>query len=184
MSSDNPHSEPEYLSGDPVAFGELVTRYQHSLFGFLSRMGLSQSLCEEMAQETFLRAWKNRAAYDPDKAAVSTWLFTIARNCALNSMARKNIPLAEEIEVETLFQSGSSEDPANQYVQHQSVVRLRRALSTLSVEDREVIAACYTPDIQNTSVFLQCSEGALRTRLSRARARLSKALERLDLEDE
>ena len=91
MSSEN-SKEVDYLGGDPVAFGELVTRYQHSLFGFLGRMGLEPAVCEELAQETFLRAWVNRASYDAGKAAVSTWLFTIARNLALSHLSKKQYP--------------------------------------------------------------------------------------------
>ena len=86
-NDDKPADEPDYLGGDPVAFGALVTRYQDSLFGFLGRMGFEQSVCEDLAQEAFLRVWKNRDKYNADKASVSTWLFTIARNLALTVLA-------------------------------------------------------------------------------------------------
>ncbi len=183
MVSDNPNgdqpaSQPDYLSGDPVAFGALVTRYQDSLFGYLGRMGFGQSACEDLAQEAFLRAWKNREKYNADKASVSTWLFTIARNLALTVLARKAPNVAEEIDVELQPQTGT--DPSTQYEHHQSVVRLRQALNKLSVEDREVIAVCYTPEISNSAEILNCSAGALRTRLSRARKRLNAALTELD----
>ena len=179
MSSEN-SKEVDYLGGDPVAFGELVTRYQHSLFGFLGRMGLEPAVCEELAQETFLRAWVNRASYDAGKAAVSTWLFTIARNLALSHLSKKTVPVAEETEIE--HRADPSADPSSQFEQHESIGRLRRALNTLSSDDRDVIATCYTPEIENTSDVLGCSPGALRTRLSRARQRLSEALVKLDKE--
>ena len=178
MSSEIPNGDPDYLGGDPVAFGELVTRYQHSLFGFLGRMGLSPLICEEIAQETFLRAWVNRARYDADKAAVSTWLFTIARNLALSHLTKKTVEIAAQPDGEQCTDAGA--DPSNQYDQHETISRLRQALSTLSAEDREVIATCYTPEIENTSDVLSCSAGALRTRLSRARNRLSDALGKLE----
>ena len=60
MSSDDSNDVPDYLGGDPVAFGELVARYQHSLFGYLGRMGLEPAICEELAQETFLSAWTSQ----------------------------------------------------------------------------------------------------------------------------
>jgi len=136
MTSDKSSLEPDHLSGDPLAFAALVRRYQGSLFAYLGRMGLSDALCEELAQETFLRVWNADFSH--------------------------------------------ASDPSQQYEQHESIVRLRQALSTLTMEDREVIAACYTPEIENTQQILNCSEGALRTRLSRARKRLSVALKRLD----
>ena len=184
MNSDNSFSEPDYLSGDPVAFGALVKRYQGSLFAYLGRMGLSDAICEELAQETFLRVWKNRDRYDPAKAALSTWIFTIGRNLALTSLTRKAVSVNEEADIDQYadLDSGFSQytDPSKQYEHHESIVHLRQALNSLSVEDREVIAACYTPEIECKSEILNCSEGALRTRLSRARKRLSVALNTLD----
>ena len=179
-NGDKPAGEPDYLGGDPVAFGALVTRYQESLFGYLGRMGFGQAACEDLAQEAFLRAWKNREKYNPDKASVSTWLFTITRNLALTALARKIPTVSEEIDVELQPQTGTGADPSRQYEHHQSVVRLRLALNKLSVEDREVIAVCYTPELENSAEILNCSAGALRTRLSRARKRLSAALTDLD----
>jgi len=180
MQSHDPNNEPDYLGGDPVAFGALVNRYQDSLFGYLGRMGFSQAACEDLAQEAFLRAWKNRHKFDADKASVSTWLFTIARNLALNTLTRKTPAISNDVDVELQPQLVGGVDPSNQYEHHQSVVRLRQALETLSVEDKEVIAVCYTPEIENTAAVMNCSDGALRTRLSRARKRLSVALADLD----
>ncbi len=188
MNSDISSSEPDYLGGDPVAFGALVKRYQDSLFAYLGRMGLSDAACEELAQETFLRVWKNRDKYDPARAALSTWIFTIGRNLALSTLARKAVPINDDADVDQYadLHSGASQsaDPSKQYEHHESIVRLRLALNSLSVEDREIIAACYTPEIEYKSEILNFSEGALRTRLSRARKRLSVALNKLDTRHE
>ena len=173
-----PPVDHNYLSGDPVAFSALVKRYQSALFGFLGRMGIESAICEELAQETFLRAWINRARYDAEKASVSTWLFTIARNLALNHLAKNSRVVGHEPDFSKLTDTGA--DPSDQFEQHQSIARLRQALNTLSTDDREVIATCYTPEIKNASDVLGCSAGALRTRLSRARQRLSDALGQLD----
>lgn len=180
MTSDNPSSDPDYLSGDPVAFGDLVRRYQDSLFAYLGRMGFSEATAEDIAQEAFLRAWKSREKYDPTKAAVSTWLFTIARNVAMSALARKTLHVSDEYEVDQQAGFAAGDDPAHQIAVSESITRLRLALNSLSAEDREVIATCYTPEIENSIAILQCSEGALRTRLSRARKRLTAALTKLD----
>lgn len=180
MNSDNSQSEPDYLGGDPVAFGALVSRYQDSLFAYLGRMGMSDAVCEELAQETFLRVWRNRDKYDPARAALSTWIFTIGRNVALSSLSRQSVTVIDEAETDIASVASHSTDPSTQYEHHESIVRLQQAFNTLSVEDREIIAACYTPEIKNTSAVLHCSDGALRTRLSRARKRLSVALNKLD----
>ena len=68
--------------GEREAFGELVQRYQQPLFGFLGRMGITQAQAEDLAQETFLRAWAHLQQFDPARAQFGTWLHTIARNLA------------------------------------------------------------------------------------------------------
>ncbi len=64
--------------GDKTAFAVLVKRFQKPLFSYLGKMGLSQTLAEEVAQEAFIRVWQSRQQFDPDRSAISTWLFTIA----------------------------------------------------------------------------------------------------------
>lgn len=74
--------------GDHPAFALLIRHFQQPLFGYLGRMGLTQSVAEEIAQETFLRVWQRLNDYNPARAEFSTWLFTIARNLALHELER------------------------------------------------------------------------------------------------
>jgi len=74
--------------GNRQAFAPLVERYQRSLFSYLGRMGFSQAQAEDLAQETFIRAWQHLGQYDAHRAEFSTWLFTIARRLALNELER------------------------------------------------------------------------------------------------
>lgn len=180
------YTDADYLNGDPVAFGALVVKYQGGLIGFLGRMGFSQAECEELAQEAFLRVWKNRASYNADKAGLSTWIFTIAKNIALNDIARVVPHTVDEFDLSTLLDKQPETDPATQYESYQTLQRLRHALRSLNPEDRVVIAAKFTPDMAKTDVaeLLKCSEGALRTRFSRARQKLANILKELDKTDE
>ncbi|MGB1311056.1 MAG: sigma-70 family RNA polymerase sigma factor, partial [Leucothrix sp.] len=74
--------------GDKTAFAALIGRYQKPLFAYLGKMTLPQAVAEEVAQETFIRAWQAKESFDPERAAISTWLFTIARRLALNELDR------------------------------------------------------------------------------------------------
>ena len=68
------------LADDQNAFGELVRRYQSPLRAFLTRMTRGDShLADDLAQETFIRAWKHLASFRGE-ARFSTWLFGIAVN--------------------------------------------------------------------------------------------------------
>lgn len=71
-----------FVSGDERAFSRLVDRYQEPVFRFLYRMiGGDWTLAEELTQETFVRAFRGAAGFK-GSYRFSTWLFTIAKNCA------------------------------------------------------------------------------------------------------
>ena len=69
--------------GSRVSFDELVTRYRPRLVAFLARRLADPADSEDVAQETFLRAYDRLAQYDPSRP-FATWLFTIGKNVAAN----------------------------------------------------------------------------------------------------
>ena len=88
LHSDERHIVECILAGEPARFRALVQRYQRPLFVYLARMGLSNGEAEDLAQETFVRAWQHLADFDPDRGRFATWLFTIAQRLALTLLAR------------------------------------------------------------------------------------------------
>src|SRR5690606_31902097 len=76
-------------AGDRHAFAAIVERFHGTLFGYLGRMGVRAAEAEDLAQETFLRAWTQLGTFDARRGAFSTWLFTIARNLAVNELSRR-----------------------------------------------------------------------------------------------
>ncbi len=69
--------------GSRVSFDELVTRYRPRLVAFLARRLADAADAEDVAQETFLRAYDRLAQYDPSRP-FATWLFAIGKNVAAN----------------------------------------------------------------------------------------------------
>jgi len=80
------------------AFEELVRRRRQGLVRFLASFSQSASDAEDLAQETFLRAYRNLSRYDPRKPFL-TWLYVIARRLAINfkrnRLRRGESPLLE-----------------------------------------------------------------------------------------
>ena len=64
--------------GNREAFRLLVLRYQRPLFRFLGLLGFDPASCEDLAQQTFLSAFRAVAEFDPSRARFSTWLLSIA----------------------------------------------------------------------------------------------------------
>src|SRR3954467_12365050 len=84
------------LGGDIEAFRLLVERYQAPLFCLIRNLVPGAADREDVAQEVFLSAYRHLAAFDPGRAAFSTWLWTIARNRCLNAAKKKRpLPLGD-----------------------------------------------------------------------------------------
>ena len=91
--------EPETLMlrvkrGDQAAFRILYDRFKGPILHFLSGMVGREALAEELAHEVFLRLYRTRESYE-QKARFTTWLWTIARNAALDELRRKGELLAK-----------------------------------------------------------------------------------------
>ena len=75
-------------SADRPAFAALFRHFAPRIKGFLIRAGANDTLAEELAQETMVALWRRAATFDPARAQVSTWLYTIARNLRIDHHRR------------------------------------------------------------------------------------------------
>ncbi len=165
-------------SGDPAQFERLIKYYQGPIFGFLARMGVAPGDAEDVAQDVFLRLWLAHDRYDPSRAKVSTWLWSIARNVSLNKLAqsthrisRFNDKFDHEIGA---FEIADSADPGNEIQIREQLQQVDLAIQQLSQADRLTIALVYVDELSNAEAaqLCRCTEGTFRVRLSRARQRL------------
>jgi len=156
-----------------------VQEHQASLFGYLSRLGLPESTVDDVAQEAFLRAWRYRDRFDESRSQWNTWLFRIARNLAFTSMRRDHSG-AVSTDPSVLEEIAShSNDPSSSAALVQKRQKLRRAIRLLSDNERDALALAYVQGIPSIDAakILGCEPNAFRTRVSRARARLTTLLE-------
>lgn len=165
--------------GDRSAFAELVEYFQRPLFGYLGRMGLRQGQAEEVAQETFLKVWQRIGDYDQARAAFSTWLFTIARNLALNELARASTSREQTLGDEMPETASEQAQPVQEVMGRQRREQVRRALHALSYDDRSALALAYYEELDLASIarIEGCTVGAVKVRLHRAKQRLRQLLE-------
>ena len=161
------------LSGKRNAFRMLVVRYQRPLFRFLGGFGLGQTIAEELAQETFLRAYRNLSGYDAGKAKFSSWLFTIAKNLALNERARSHqrLPHADAAdEAESLARDSvpSAHEALETGERH---LRVQRALQRLPEILRSTLVLAYLKELSMDEIasIECCSVGAVKLRIFRGK---------------
>ena len=166
--------------GDAAAFSELIARYQERIYRFLLRMTRSPEDARELAQETFLSAYQALPRWRPH-ARLSTWLFYIARNQALDRLRRARhvefVPL-DEVLAEQLPASTLTPEAALQA--RQRVMALEAALGRLSVEHREILLLRDIEDLSYDDIaqVLNISLGTVKSRIARARAGLLQLMPR------
>ena len=73
------------------ALRELYRTYSGELYGFAYNALGERGAAEEIVQEVFLRAWRHAGTYDPQKAAVRTWLFQITRHAIIDARRRASV---------------------------------------------------------------------------------------------
>lgn len=162
-------------SGDQAAFSELVREFHSSVWRFILKSVHNPSDAEELAQETFISAWRSLPTFRGD-SKFSTWLLGIALNLARNhcnrSASRKEVALPEEDILESLLPQ--ADDPSDLAQNKQTLVELDRAIARLPQELRDVIILVRLENLalEEAATLLQIPLGTVKSRLNRARERL------------
>jgi len=117
----------ESQAGSREAYAALVGLFQDRIYNFLVRMTGQPQDAEDLAQETFVKAWQSLDRFDA-RFSFSTWLFTIAKRTACNHL-RSRRPVADPAEAPEL--SDDAEDPCtvlSQVEERRELWRLARRL--------------------------------------------------------
>lgn len=167
----------QVLSGKRDAFRLLVIRHQRPLFRFLGGFGLSQAVAEELAQESFLRAFRSLASYDDTRASFASWLFTIAKHLAIDAVARgrREVALPEPADDAAVAHDPSAHTLLEQAERRR---RLRQTLARLPQVLRGTLALAYVKELSldDIAAIEGCSVGTVKSRLFRGRQLLRAAL--------
>ena len=153
---------------DREAFSHLVRRHQSMVRSVLRRLAKGdQGLADDLAQETFLLAWRNLRSFRFD-SRFSTWLYRIAFNTWLSQARRRREVLLEDQEPPPVAEeSPPALAPGERF-------DLERALATLSDGERAAIAACYYADLSHAQAAeaIGIPIGTVKTHILRAKAKL------------
>lgn len=174
--------------GDKTAFAALIGCYQKPLFSYLGKMTLPQAIAEEIAQETFIRAWQAKETFDPERASVSTWLFTIARRLALNELDRasRRFEVSGPVTDNSTILADTDQCSPQELLQKSELkAALWRALQTLSPHDRSMLALAYLKELEFAAIaeIEGIPVGTVKSRLHRIRQQLKNTLNGEDFHD-
>lgn len=166
-------------SGDAEAATAFVRRYQARVFGLALTIVGDRALAEEIAQETFLKAFQHAASFDARRGKVVTWLLSVARNSAIDAL-RLRRALPTDPQALALLRAGAREPgPEEAPVQADEAEALKRALAELPAEQRRalVLAAFYGRTGREIAELEGAPLGTIKTRIRSALIKLRGALE-------
>jgi RNA polymerase sigma-70 factor (ECF subfamily) len=163
--------------GDTRAFDLLVLKYQHKIFGLISRYVRDADEVQDVAQEAFIKAYKALPRFRGD-SAFYTWLYRIAINTAKNHLvSRSRRPPGSDVEIEDAeyYESGGAlrdiENPENALFGAELKAVVETAIKELpddlrtAVTLREFDGQSY----EDIADIMDCPVGTVRSRIFRAR---------------
>ncbi|HEX4064727.1 MAG TPA: sigma-70 family RNA polymerase sigma factor [Acidobacteriaceae bacterium] len=155
------------LAGDASAFEAIVRRWQTPLVNLAWRFCRDRARAEEMAQEAFLRAWRNLAQFRGD-SAFSTWLFSLATNLYRTELRR--MP-ASPLSLDEIAEPPDSRLSATAFEDASRDESLRRAVLALPAKYRDALLLFYfhEQNVPAAARTLRVPEGTVKARLFRGR---------------
>lgn len=159
---------------DQAAFAELFQHFAPRIKAFLMKSGSDATLAEECAQEVMATLWHKAHLFDPSRATVATWVFTIARNRRIDVLRRQRRPEPEDLG----WGPESEPDQSDVVALQQETAQLRDALTALPEAQRELIEKAYFGDLSHREIAAQTGLplGTIKSRIRLALDRLRHAM--------
>ena len=159
-----------------IAAGSLA-RHRTYVYRWLLRFVSNETLAEDLLSEVFLDVWRQASRFQC-RSSVSTWLMSIARHKALSARRRRTDAELDEKIAATVADPADNPETALQEKNRDEL--LRRALTRLSREHREVIDLVYYHDksVDEVAQILGMPPGTVKTRMFYARKKLAALVDR------
>lgn len=127
---------------DRVAFAEVYRATSAKLLGVIARILVRRDIAEEVLQEVYVTVWERAGDYDPTRASPITWMATIARNRALDSVRRRQM-LSIEDTPSAMEMPSDDPHPLTGIELSEDIGRLWRCLDGLEKDRREAVILAY-----------------------------------------
>ncbi len=166
------------LNGDMGAFAELVDRYKYMVFTLAMRMVKNREEAEEIAQDSFLKAYQGLKRFKGD-AKFSTWLYKIAYYRSLDYV-RKSGRKIETTSIDEVYERhlGEEENAVMHFERSEQNKTIKDALRLLPGDDGILITLFYYEELslQEISAVMDLTANNVKVKLFRARKRLMNLL--------
>jgi RNA polymerase sigma-70 factor (ECF subfamily) len=161
---------------DRGAFGQLFRHFAPKIKGYLVKLGAGPQ-AEELTQEVLLTVWRKAASFDRNRASVSTWMFTIARNRRIDAVRKERRPEFDPEDPMLVPDAPPAPDEHLQVRDREAQVAL--AIKTLPPEQAELLRQAFYLAKSHSEIASEMNLplGTVKSRLRLAFGRLRKVLE-------
>ena len=154
-------------AGDRTAAVVFVRRFQRRVYGLALTIVRDQGRAEDVAQDAFVRAWRNAASFDPRRGSVTTWLLAITRNVAIDCLRREAVRPSDPIDPTLLAITDPAKGPDDVALLQADVARVAAAVGALPESQRRcvvlaTIGGCTAVEISESE---QIPLGTAKTRI-------------------
>jgi RNA polymerase sigma-70 factor (ECF subfamily) len=177
--------------GREEAFREIIRRYERPVFSMVFRMVRDRETAEDLAQESFIKVLNHIDKYRPE-FKLSSWLFKIANNVAIDHLRRKQLDTvsidgsrhaatASEVEATSFDVEDHGESALDEMESRELGTAIERAIARLRPEYRSCIMLRHVEgrSYEEIAATLDLPLGTVKTYIHRARHELREALEHL-----
>ena len=159
---------------DETAFARLFAHFAPRVKAFLMRSGADSTLAEECTQEVMAALWQKAHMFDPSRASVATWIFTIARNRKIDALRKQRRPEPEDLP----WGQEPEPDQADVLALQQESDQLGDAIAALPEKQRVLIEKAYFGGLSHSEIAEQTGLplGTIKSRIRLALDRLRHAM--------
>jgi RNA polymerase sigma-70 factor (ECF subfamily) len=159
---------------DQAAFAELFRHFAPRVKAFLMKSGADAGLAEDCMQDVMAALWRKAHMYDPARASVATWIFTLARNRRIDLLRRSARPEPEDLP----WGPEAPPEQADVLALQQDTERLVAALANLPEKQRSLVQRAYFGDLSHAEISLETGLplGTIKSRIRLALDRLRHAM--------
>jgi RNA polymerase sigma-70 factor, ECF subfamily len=163
--------------GDRDAFKKLFLHFGPRVKTLMLKAGADQALADDIVQDVMMTVWRKVHLYSPERGAVSTWVYTIARNARIDRLRRRSAQPYEDLDGLELA-SEEADGEAETFASQRSEC-VADAVAGLPDEQRQIIEYAFVQDLSQSEIAtrLALPLGTVKSRMRLAYAKLKGRLE-------
>jgi RNA polymerase sigma-70 factor, ECF subfamily len=188
MNTDFPELVQLCLSGDEVAWAQLVEEYRSLVYSICHLSAISDQEADDLAQEAFIRIWMNLSSYDPKRGGLKSWIASLTRNLRIDRFRRSRQERLTDSMDEGWESTGTStlthqladaqQSPHDLAFSNEVATIIQRATNKISPVMRDVVSLRIVQELDDREISnrLCIPEGTVKSRFNRGRAQLASLL--------